>query len=357
MNDKSVFARTRYVILYHQFCPDGWCALAVADMWLSKKYSRDLLQYIPVMAGKTDAVVDQLVRDYGKLSEDDQPLILSFDLNFTYWGAKKLLRHFPYAHILDHHLTTELCFVKPDDETDEEFAKYMSIVNSGAITYDKSISGAMLAWKYFYGVAPAPALVLYIQDKDLWEWKLPNSREVNAGLSETLTTAPAEGPMTRTQTTMWAVQEWGKYLLNDDWVETARSNGAMIMNIQNRTIKRLVRDGALRNIPVDNVVHRAFVINTSMYISELGEYVYMLEGDTPGTYKYDFVVIWRYDQVRDVVCVSLRARGDYPIDLAALSQTFEWTKDGKRTTGGGHKSAAGFECDLRTFFLWIGGTL
>src|SRR2546422_4504114 len=28
-----------------------------------------------------------------------------------------------------------------------------------------------------------PWLLQYVQDKDLWAWKLPNSREINAGLN------------------------------------------------------------------------------------------------------------------------------------------------------------------------------
>ncbi|MFI5305659.1 MAG: phosphoesterase, partial [Nitrospiria bacterium] len=41
---------------------------------------------------------------------------------------------------------------------------------------------AYLAWEFFYPALPVPKMILYIQDKDLWKWKLPMSREVSAAL-------------------------------------------------------------------------------------------------------------------------------------------------------------------------------
>ena len=43
-------------------------------------------------------------------------------------------------------------------------------------------SGAVLAWEWIHGKS-VPWLMQYIQDKDLWQWRLPNSREINAALS------------------------------------------------------------------------------------------------------------------------------------------------------------------------------
>jgi uncharacterized protein len=51
-------------------------------------------------------------------------------------------------------------------------------------TFDMDHSGAYLAWKYFHGSeASVPAIVQYVEDRDLWRWKLPHSREISAWLA------------------------------------------------------------------------------------------------------------------------------------------------------------------------------
>jgi oligoribonuclease NrnB/cAMP/cGMP phosphodiesterase (DHH superfamily) len=48
--------------------------------------------------------------------------------------------------------------------------------------FDQTKSGAVLSWEWAHGTA-APWLLQYIQDKDLWTWALPGSREINAALA------------------------------------------------------------------------------------------------------------------------------------------------------------------------------
>eukprot|EP01126_Amoeba_proteus_P030795 TRINITY_DN3035_c0_g2_i1.p3 TRINITY_DN3035_c0_g2~~TRINITY_DN3035_c0_g2_i1.p3 ORF type:complete len:104 (-),score=20.01 TRINITY_DN3035_c0_g2_i1:806-1117(-) len=40
-------------------------------------------------------------------------------------------------------------------------------------------SGAALAWKFFFPDFPTPKLIQYVEDQDLWNWALPNSKEFN----------------------------------------------------------------------------------------------------------------------------------------------------------------------------------
>lgn len=46
--------------------------------------------------------------------------------------------------------------------------------------FDMNRSGAGLAWDFFHPGKPRPELVSYVEDRDLWRFKLPASREVNA---------------------------------------------------------------------------------------------------------------------------------------------------------------------------------
>jgi oligoribonuclease NrnB/cAMP/cGMP phosphodiesterase (DHH superfamily) len=45
-----------------------------------------------------------------------------------------------------------------------------------------SKSGARLAWEFFHPDAPVPALVSYVEDRDIWAWKHPESPAFLAAL-------------------------------------------------------------------------------------------------------------------------------------------------------------------------------
>lgn len=48
--------------------------------------------------------------------------------------------------------------------------------------FDVERSGAGLAWDFFNPNTPRPQLVNYVEDRDLWRFALPNTREINASL-------------------------------------------------------------------------------------------------------------------------------------------------------------------------------
>jgi oligoribonuclease NrnB/cAMP/cGMP phosphodiesterase (DHH superfamily) len=48
---------------------------------------------------------------------------------------------------------------------------------------DTDTCGAVLTWRTLFPNLPAPAILAYIEDKDLWRWRLPDSRAVAAGLA------------------------------------------------------------------------------------------------------------------------------------------------------------------------------
>lgn len=48
--------------------------------------------------------------------------------------------------------------------------------------FDMHHSGIMLAWQYFFPHQAPPQLLLHIQDRDLWRFVLPNTREIQAAV-------------------------------------------------------------------------------------------------------------------------------------------------------------------------------
>ena len=47
---------------------------------------------------------------------------------------------------------------------------------------DMAHSGAVLAWRYWMGFSPMPELLKHIEDRDLWAFKLPMTREIQAAV-------------------------------------------------------------------------------------------------------------------------------------------------------------------------------
>lgn len=48
--------------------------------------------------------------------------------------------------------------------------------------FDNNRSGALLAWDHFFPDSPPPQTLLYIQDRDLWKWELPHSKQISNAL-------------------------------------------------------------------------------------------------------------------------------------------------------------------------------
>ena len=68
--------------------------------------------------------------------------------------------------VLDHHITAE-----------------KALAGLPYAYFDLKKSGAVLAWEWAHD-HPVPWILEYIQDKDLWTWALPLSREINAAIAE-----------------------------------------------------------------------------------------------------------------------------------------------------------------------------
>ena len=71
--------------------------------------------------------------------------------------------------ILDHHLTAHDHY-----HSDPSVGNAMA-ENGHVAHFDLDHSGAMLSWQYFHPDEPAPELLRYVEDQDLWNWKLPQS--------------------------------------------------------------------------------------------------------------------------------------------------------------------------------------
>jgi len=132
------------LVLYHASCADGFTAAWIATIAL-----RDPELVAVQYGSKAPPVTDRDV----------------YVLDFSYPRAELLRMAAEAASIvvLDHHKTAQA------ELADLDFC-----------TFDMNRSGAMLTWKHFFPREPVPFLVDYVQDRDLWRWKLNDSRAINA---------------------------------------------------------------------------------------------------------------------------------------------------------------------------------
>ena len=138
MSDKSV------AILYHGGCPDGFGSAYAA--W--KKFG-DEAEYIPVKHGQP-------------VPEGLAGRNLYFaDFSYPQETMDTLVKTAASVTVLDHHLGAK------------------SIVESMPVyVFDEKRSGATITWSYFHPDTPVPALLQYVEDGDLYLFKLPDSRAI-----------------------------------------------------------------------------------------------------------------------------------------------------------------------------------
>jgi len=134
-------------ILYHADCTDGFGAAWAA--W--QKHGRQAV-YVPVKHGEAPP----------EIPDDAQVFILDF--SYPRKTLLALYKRVASLVVIDHHATAM------DDLKGLAFARF-----------DMTKSGAVLAWEYFVD-ANVPTILRYVQDRDLWQFLLPDSREVAKAL-------------------------------------------------------------------------------------------------------------------------------------------------------------------------------
>jgi nanoRNase/pAp phosphatase (c-di-AMP/oligoRNAs hydrolase) len=170
-------------------------------------------------------------------------------------------------------------------------------------TFDMTLSGAQLTWRMLKpDVPPDPWLVAYTADRDLWEWLLPNSKEVNAALRS----YPLD------------FEVWDR-LWAEESPETLRRDGTAILRAEEVTIQDHVNRA--REIEFDR--HKILSVNATSLFSEIAGR--LAEGRA-------FGMVW-FERDNGVRQYSLRSRGN-GVDVSEIA---------KAHGGGGHQHAAGFE--------------
>lgn len=144
------------ICIYHGKCADGFTAAWAVRQALGdiEFYAGTYQEPPPDVTGREVIIVDFSYK---------RPVLEQMIAQ-----AKTLL-------VIDHHKTAaeDLTFLPKVSYFDTDLPQ-------AAAFFDMERSGAGLAWDFFFPDKPRPPLVNYAEDRDLWRFKLPHSREVSA---------------------------------------------------------------------------------------------------------------------------------------------------------------------------------
>lgn len=294
---------TAHYILYHKDCADGMAAAWAFD-YLFNDY-RSMPEYKE--EGYTDTVSYHPVQygnphPFNHWLAVDQENKMCYILDFSYSRAEiiHLSTLFARVTILDHHKTAAEALSNWEDKPDNVF-----------ITFDMNRSGAGITWDHFSeGIAlERPKLVNYVEDRDLWKFKLDKSQEVNAYI--------ALIPKT--------LEDYQKLYEFLEWnVNSAADLGTILLHQHKKICEDIVLNAQPFSLyDLNGKKHDGLVANcTGHFASDVGN----LLAEKSGT----FGATWFTDGSGKVK-FSLRSIGDY--DVSALAKPFG---------GGGHRNASGF---------------
>lgn len=290
--------RTNTLVIYHGNCVDGACAA-----WCAWKRYGETAEYRPWNYG-TPAPTDEEV-------EGREVVIVDFsfaraELERIHGKAKSLL-------VLDHHKSAQ------EDLGDLLYA-----------VFDMEKSGARLALEHCIDMLrpsilyPAQKVVDYVEDRDFWRWKLPDSKEISAAIDTFGVTEDFR-----------RFEEVQKALESPAGYEMLVATGKALLRYQDEIVKIALTRRMMGRLGG----YELPIVNATTLLSETAG---ALAEDSPHGVGAAWFV--RGDgklqvslRVRAEGAGTGRVRGDSDFDASVLA---------KRFVGGGHKKAAGFESDL-----------
>lgn len=270
------------IILYHANCTDGMGAAFAA--W---KYFGEEAKYIPVQYGQPMPV---------EITEGKDEYIFMVDFSYSREVIESLRTRHKRVIVIDHHKTAEA-----------ELAGLTDCV------FDMKKSGAVLAWEYFHQTVTrnveVPTILLHVQDRDLWNWEMENTREICLGLMQLKTFK--EWDNARAHTLFEQGLALAKYI--DDKVDSASKEERVLL-------KPLTKHSKVR----------AGIVNTTDNVSEICAAIIKKHGVDVG--------VGYFVDNQMMAIVSLRSDRNSEVDVSEFA---------KKYGGGGHKSAAGCKMTMQ----------
>lgn len=274
-----------YLIVHHSDA-DGYVAALIVSKYLEeyKEAKKEDITFLEVYSKDHDTVFPN------ETYKDKHVYIVDF--SFPLAEMERIRSIAASLLLIDHHESA-----------------YNELKGLGYCVIDKSFSGCGLAWDYFFGAdeKEVPKLVQYVQDRDIWTWKLPYSKEINAFIGTyKLTIETCEALLWKLEEGFYRAIDIGNYIIRRDNELIARAS---------KNAYRIDWE-EYKDIPV---------INSCLFQSELGHNFCS---------NSSFAIIWYYDG--EFYHYSFRSSGE--INCSELARRF---CDKYGGNSGGHIGASG----------------
>lgn len=148
-----------YLCIYHSNCADGFTAAWV----VRRAYGEDHVEFYPgVYSTPPPDVAGRHV--------------IMVDFSYKRPVMEYIVREAESVVVLDHH-----------ESAQRDLQGLVSLQRLAdpegidcRIVFDMERCGAMIAWEYFFPQQSPPQLLRHIEDRDLWRFSLPGTREIQA---------------------------------------------------------------------------------------------------------------------------------------------------------------------------------
>lgn len=140
-------------VLYHGSCYDGFGAA-----WAAYRVYGDRADYRACTYNEGDAPLQETV-------EKGYTEVFVVDFSFSREALLDAHSKLHHLRVYDHHQTAQAALEGLD-----------------FCVFDMKRSGALITWEEMHPDLPAPSLIQYISDRDLWKFELPNSKAHHVAL-------------------------------------------------------------------------------------------------------------------------------------------------------------------------------
>ncbi len=290
----ELMSKQKDIVIFHYPCQDG-----TASAWVVYKWHNDFVLPQPEFIPAEPSTFDETL--YEKVVGKN---VLMVDIAYSKEIIEKLYAKCKSLVILDHHKTNK------DELKDMSYA-----------TFNMEKSGVGLAWEHFYPNFEMPLFLQMIQERDLWKWVIPDSRDFCEGMF--FYRACCNGYLEQ-------FREQYDVLFKSGNLKKYIEIGKVLRTQKEKTIGSILRfNSKVYTYRFRDSDYKVCIHNTDSkeLISDLGN-AFCSSG------RCDFCVLWRYDQDSESFFCSLRSNNK--VDVSEICKIYG---------GGGHPNASG--CTLK----------
>ncbi|HUZ93227.1 MAG TPA: hypothetical protein VNG29_04535 [Candidatus Paceibacterota bacterium] len=273
--------KQKIIVIYHGDCRDGF-----GGAWAAWKKFGAKAAYLPA-------------RDrFGPPCEIKNKEVYLIDYTYQPEVVEKLIRENKRVTAIDHHFTAE-----------------PAVKLTERCSFSLHHSGAILAWNYFHPGKKSPMLLRYVEDYDLWRWRMPHLKEVILYLD----------------LIPFGFADWTSIARS---LETKTGRAAWIKdgNLLLRQEKSIVRELLQGSEQVRFMGRTVYAVNAPhRFVDDLGHELALRTNS--------FGIVW--SERAGVIKVSLRAVGS--TDISGIA---------RKLGGGGHKQSGAFRFSADKPFPW-----